>query len=339
MTTIASLIPSYIPPRPTPEEINKGTPLRLESRASVMKRYDIFTKEEQSFNDAGMSVYQIKPIKTFLETEVAWWNANIELTPQQVKTRITSYIEKLETLNKEFQLNLDTAISLLPIEKSKPIVDKITEIENQAKNQGFVDTPSPSDTPSSSVDLSGAVSSVDVTKLQGTLDTKAAKEKSVKDAEIQKKISRTFNDDLHSAIKHVASIFLTLLYICIALRFAGFASSELLYKPLPYRIIAFIYTFIFAFFLFPYYVYREIIDFFWPSSDYVPRYESIFPVNPYEEGTELTINKRLSGYLNSKDHIAWVSKMIQEQTQQREKTLHSSVLQSLIAAKEISLRK
>ena len=332
MTTIASLIPAYLPPKPTEAQIAEAAPIRLQSRAAVMKRYDLFTKESQSYTDAGMTVYQIKPIKTFLETEVAWWNANVELTNLQVNTRITSYKEKLETLNKEFQINLDTAISLLPPEKAQVIVDKIAEIEAESK-EGFADI-SGSSTPATPAtlltDLSGASASVDISSLQEIIDKKNEAIATEEDKKNLAAISRTVSDDISSAAKYVFRFVGTIVYICIAIRFAAFAANDLFYKPLAYRTLAFLYAFIFVVPLFPYYLYREIMHLIWPSID-APYFRGIFPIFPYDPQSPLNIYNRFFGYADIPSTAEWVAFMVRNESATRLNTLQSSVLPRLMA--------
>jgi hypothetical protein len=295
-----------------------------------------------------MTVYQIKPMKTFLETEVAWWNANVELTMQQVNTRITSYKEKLETLNKEFQINLDTAISLLPPAKAKTIVDKLAEIES-AGQEGFADVAAPAASPAAAspaaaspaapaatpsaqqVDLSGASASIDISSLQDTLNKKTQAQEAQQAAEIQATASRTWVDDTTSAAKYVFAISGIILYICIAIRFASFAANDLFYKPMPYRVLAFIYAFLFTLPLFPYYLYREFRHLFWPAVD-APHFEAIFPAVPYSVDEVMTIDKRIYGYADTPALAQWVAATLAKETADRLKRLESTVLQDLMAA-------
>lgn len=325
MTTIASLIPSYIPPKPTAKDIEEASPIRTKARSTIMSRYDLFTKELPLFNDAGMTIYQIKPLKTFLEAEVAWWNANVELNTQQVNTRRQTYLEKLETISKDFQIQLDTAISLLPIEKSKPIVNKLAEIESAKStkdSEAFEDVKEMPD------------KLIDIDKLQKNIKDSEDKKIQLDNEKLKKDLDRTVYEDAHDAFKNALAWAGRILYICIALRVASFAANGIFYKPLQYRILIFIYAFIFAPLLLPYYIYREIVTLIWPSTE-LPLFLSFFPVTPYEANSPMTFQHRMFGYPDIPEVPAWSEKNRQAEFQATENFIKgSTVLQELVKAKE-----
>jgi hypothetical protein len=301
--------------KPSDDELAKAAPLRAQVRQAVLKRYDIFQKESAVCTEAELSYWQIRALKTFLESEIAWWNANLELTVQQVNTRKTLYVEKLEGLNKDLQTNLKTALAALPPEKAHAILNKLTAAE------GFVDL---SGSPVPSVDLSGATASLDVSDLQQSI----APTETPLTTGTQK--PRTWEDDISSAAKYAFAYIGTILYICLALRFAAFAANDLLYKPLSYRILAFVYTFIFAPILLPYYTYREISHWIWPKTD-GPHFESIFPIKPYDPSEPLTFDKRVYGYADTPGIRGWIQTMRNNESADRLAVLQKSILPTLVA--------
>ena len=121
----------------------------------------------------------------------------------------------------------------------------------------------------------------------------------------------TWADDIYSAFITALQIVGIILYICVAVRIAAFVANDLLYKPVPYRALGFIYAFIFAPILIPYYIYREFAHWIWPTME-APHFESIFPVNPYDPSEPITFNKRVFGYADTPEIRSWIQKM-QEQ--------------------------
>ena len=324
---MTDILSSVLPTNPTTDQVAEAAPLRAQVRGSVLKRYDIFEKELPTFYDAGLSYWQIRPLKNFLESEIAWWNANVELTTQQVTTRKTSYIEQLTSLNKNLGSNLKKALAALPPDKAQVILDKL----KSDKADGFVGTSDqPTPTPTTSIDLSGSTASVDLSGIQQSIDLSGA----AASADQPPAKETTWSDDISSASTSAFKAVGIILYICIALRFAAFAANDLLYKPLGYRVLAFIYSFIFAPLLLPYYLYREIVHWFWPNID-APHFESIFPIKPYDPAEPLTIDKRIYGYADTPKIRSWIQMMQQQELASRIAAVsNTNFLNDLIASKQ-----
>jgi hypothetical protein len=89
------------------------------------------------------------------------------------------------------------------------------------------------------------------------------------------------------------------------LRCASFAANEYLYKPVPYRILIFIYVFIFVPFFGPYYLWKGIEHRIWNTP--LPPYEGFFPLYAYTDGP-LTFNRRLTGYKDTGILQEWITK-------------------------------
>jgi len=341
-----ALIQAVLPTKPSTDEINKAAPLRTQVRSAVLKRYQLFQDESPIYTKAGLTYWDLRPMKSFLEAEVAWWNANIELTIQQINTRKISYVETLASLNKDLENVLKTKLSAMKKEKSDEIITNLREVIGKNSAEGFDDvssappasdsssaspSPSPSPSPSSSIiDLTGATSTVNLANIQTAV---VSSPKEIKATTVPKE--RTWGDDINSAAKYAIGYASTILYLVIALRFASFAANDLLYKPLPYRAIAFVYCFIFMPLLFPYYLYREFQHWFFPEID-APHFESIFPVIPYEPGGPTSLDQKIYGYGNTPKINLWMDKMRQEQTANRLSAIAntSKVLQALVSAKE-----
>jgi len=331
---MSAILSSILPSKPTAEEVATAAPLRAKVRDSVLKRYDIFEKELPTYYDAGLTYWQIRPMKNFLESEIAWWNANIELTVQQVNTRKTTYVEQLQPLNKDLTNNLKTALAALKPEKSQAILDKLSGNTTEAFTDAEVAKPAAEVTkaekPSAeakeatkaakpteakeatkaekaAIDLSGATASIDLSGIQKTVsasaEAAAKKEKPAKET--------SWGDDIASAFTIALQVVGIIFYICIALRIAGFVANDLLYKAVPYRALGFIYAFIFAPILLPYYLYREFAHWIWPTIQ-APHFESLFPMNPYDPSEPIDFHKRIFGYADTPAMRSWIRTM-QEQ--------------------------
>jgi len=330
---MSAILSSILPSKPTAEEVATAAPLRAKVRDSVLKRYDIFEKELPTYYDAGLTYWQIRPMKNFLDSEIAWWNANIELTVQQVNTRKTTYVEQLQPLNKDLTNNLKIALAALKPEKSQAIIDKLS---GNTKEE-FIDLSSSTDAATDkkptkaakpteeakaaeaakatkaakatepTIDLSGATASIDLSGIQKTVsasaEAAAQKEKPAKET--------SWGDDIASAFTIALQVVGIIFYICIALRIAGFVANDLLYKAVPYRVLGFIYAFIFAPILIPYYLYRELAHFIWPTIQ-APHFESLFPMNPYDPSEPIDFHKRIFGYADTPAMRSWIRTM-QEQ--------------------------
>jgi hypothetical protein len=302
------MLSAVIPPKPSAEEITKAAPLRQKARQQVLDKLNTFTTNETAYKQAGLTDSDLKPLKSYLEDEVAWWNANLELSTLQVQTRQTSFTETLPTKEKQ----VGDAFAAILSKKQPAEAQKI--LNSFPKNSGFVTTTG-----------------------QGSVQTQLnerKKQEDLKKKEEQEKLDkRTWVDDMKDALKYASSWAALILYLVLALRFAGFAANDVLYKPLPYRVLTFIYTFLFAFFFAPYYIYREIKGWFYPSDDFKPHFESLFPVIPYDPSEPLTFERRLYGYADTPAIREWILKK-----QEQEKTSWLDKLQSTVMADLIQKR-
>lgn len=300
------MLSSILPTKPAPEEIQKAAPLRQAGRQKVLDTLNIFNKNEKAYKDAGLTDSDLKPLKSYLESELAWWNANLELTTLQVQTRQTSFQETLPVKQAQVGQSFQTLLQSKSPQEAQKLLNTFP------KDSGFV------------------VSD----KLQQDIRQKQESVTLDQQKQQEKLENRTALDDIYDALKYALLTCLIISYICVALRFAGFAANDLLYKSLPYRALAFVYTFLFTPILGFYYVYREIMAWFYPSDEYKPHFESLFPVVPYDPSEPLTFAKRLYGYADTPALRSWMLKKQEEERQSWLQALQGSVLSDLIQAKE-----
>jgi hypothetical protein len=124
----------------------------------------------------------------------------------------------------------------------------------------------------------------------------------------------------------------TIIIFCFAIRAASFAANENLYLPLGYRILKFIYTLLFFPIWIPYYLYIEIKNKIWPSIEQ-PKFESVFPITPYDPNAPMDLNKRFFGYPNIAAFNDWITKKQNEWKQEQIDALQGNMLEQLLAEK------
>lgn len=299
------MLSAVLPPKPTPEEIAKAAPLREAARKEVVTQLDTLLRQEPEWKKAGLTdidLKAVKPIRSWLESEVAWWNANVELSPTQVRTRQTIFQESRSTKEKQLADSFRTALAEKPVDQAQKILNT-TNLPGKEQIQKDIN--------------------------EKRKQNQGKEKKAQEDIE-----ARTWWDDVKDAISYALAWSVLIIWLALAFRFAGFAANDLLYKPLPYRVLSFIYTFIFAPAFAPYYMYREIMNWFYPSDDYKPHFESIFPVVPYDPSEPLTFDKRLYGYADTPAIRAWIQKKQDEEKSSWLDKLKSTVMADLIEQRE-----
>jgi hypothetical protein len=98
-----SAVEDAFPKKPTPEQLKVSAPMREAQRKKMIDILDYLSKEEvkNQYTDVGGSDLYKKTI-AWLKDEIAWWNANIELTPEAVEKRTQMEKEYLTTVEKTF---------------------------------------------------------------------------------------------------------------------------------------------------------------------------------------------------------------------------------------------
>jgi hypothetical protein len=138
-------------------------------------------------------------------------------------------------------------------------------------------------------------------KLQQTVDASQQKLSSQEQEVLSKKaavMNRTTSDIVWDAFKKALSFLGIIIYLVLALTFASFAANSLLHKPMLYRILAFVYAFIFAPIFGVYYTYNRIIYAIGIQGAELPLMEGLLPLKAYDllPNAEPTLMQRLFGY-------------------------------------------
>jgi len=248
---MADLLVTRLVPAPlTPEQIAAGASARKDSRNKIL---EIFTELQK--NGIPVLTKLVTPsdiakyITTFFTKEIAWWNANVELSFQQVTTRKTAFDETWQTNKNSINQLVLIGISSLSNEDAQAYIKSYPFKDFKATLQNKLDS-----------------------KMKADAEADADKNQAI--------LNSGWYDSVKEALGPVFIALIVIGYILIGLRFASFAANDYLHKPLPYRIHVFIYTFIFAPFLLPYYIWREIKTYF--SKADLPHVYSFFPVNEFD---------------------------------------------------------
>lgn len=161
--------------------------------------------------------------------------------------------------------------------------------------------------------------------------TPDAPDTSVADEEekrLEKLRNATVYDDITDSLSTMAKVSFFLVYLIVGLRCASFAVNENLHKGVPYRIIIFIYTFLFVPIFGPYYLWKGIESYIWNTP--LPPYEGFFPLYPYDKSDPLTLNRRLYGYIDSPELQARIKAKINDEIAARDAAVVSKGLREKI---------
>ena len=258
---------------PTAEEVAAAAPARTAQRKIIS---DLLAATSATSADtikgyaAAGGAATWSSYTRYLQSELNWWNANIELTQGQVATRRTAETEQLQSYQAQLQ-----------------------ELERKVK----------------ALNLSEA---------------------SKAEAARQRILNKTTLDDAQDAFDAMKPWLYTIVHVILGLRLASFVTSDLLYKPIQYRVLAFIYTLLFIPIMLPYYIYREVRHWIW-KTDPLPQVFSIFPIVPYPEDAALDINKRIYGYPDSGAVNTWIQEMRVKEEADRMARLQSTVYEDVMA--------
>jgi hypothetical protein len=290
------LVNRVVPPKPTDEEIKAGKPKREAYRKSLLQTQATLSKlEEEVSSPLGISSEQ-KALQSEVDKALAWVNANIEVSPNEVDVKQTAFNETFQTLVLRY---------------------------NQAAEKAFTKDPKQ--------EIVNAYPFPDGKKaLQQIVNQSNQKDKRKQQQEKVDLQNRTYWDDFKEALSSVVKWGLLVFVLFYALRAASFAANQNLFLPLPYRALKFIYTFIFFPIWIPYYLYREVKHLIWPCID-EPHFESVFPVQPYNPQDGIDLNKRLFGYPNVPELCNWIQKKKDEWKEQRLEVLKGDFMSKLLS--------
>jgi hypothetical protein len=256
---------SALLPKPlTDKEVKDGSKKRDAFRKQIVKDDDFMKANLNTFKKIGSSTLSsASKYQKFIQKELAWVNANPELSVRQVEARQKVYVETSENLVKTIVKDTQNDLSKLDI-KDQTFLSENYPFTSFRKN---------------------LINQVNERK------SESEKNKTDSNKEIEEKpVSSAFK----SALKWAVLIF----FILVGLRIASFCSNAYLHKAVMFRIVAFIYGFLFSPLLFPYYTIREIYARITGDESSLPRSEGFIPLVPYPP-EEQSIFNSLFGYADT----------------------------------------
>lgn len=237
---------------------------------------------------------------SFYTTELTWWDNHPSLCPLDIQTRITQFREKVQEREPTLRESLWSEIKKLEAKEAQLAVDKLPEAIR--------------------------------VKVQEDLNALRNATAPPKD-----EVPTVWTDALASA-KIALIILIPITWILLGIRVGSFAANDILYKPLAYRILTFIYTFAGAPIFAVYYFIRWFYGFIMDDVRYTPRFEGIFPVQPYTvtEGEPISLYNRFFGYQDTPELRKWMEHKRAEEQGSWMKALESTdkVLADILKAKE-----
>lgn len=217
----------------TEQEIKEGAPVRKKYREKVIQDRDLVTNKntESVFETLELSK-QLKEIVNFVEKELAWLNANIEVKAIDIQVRQTKYEEELKSKKDEIGKESLEAIKKVPADKQKEIIKDYPFTDNTKKlSEGFLNPQ----------------------ELQAVVKGEQAKKQEEEDKKELEEANRTIFDEVKDAFSIIVKWFFIILYIVLCLRAASLVANDLIWRPAPYRILAFFYSFLIGPFVSLYY--------------------------------------------------------------------------------------
>jgi len=305
----AAAAPASIDPEKEDKKLQADIDYRSAAQKRVLQYVNNWSKNVNNYNkllvpdsamlsislretDSSSNSKKISKCQKVINDEDAWWKANPSLTKRQTNTRITQFTENIDPQLKEINELFASALSKLTPEEQKAILDDVPE--------------------------------------QADAVAAATLEQEKKDAKAQAEIdaeeeSRTFTDNFNIGAKKALYYVGIFVYILTALRLASFVANDLLYRPLAYRIIGFIYGFIGAPVVLFYYLYREFTN--------TPPYYSFFPLYPYNQ-IDNAFGQLLYGYPTDIERFLESKRQVRSSAEHNALSSTQKVLDELMAQRE-----
>jgi len=276
---MGAILASYFPPAPAPHPL----PTDAELLAGKADRDANFDKVQAYQRDAsnniplyrqvGLETTSILFYQKAISDEVAWWTSKPLLTKVQALGRITQFEDTIDPMISTLNQQMADGIANMPEESRNTIMPTLTPTQQELVNAAIAQNRN---------QASRAVVAATATEK-----------------------SKTFKTNVFAGASSALIYVLKVLYVLMAIRVGIFAATDLLYKPLGYRVIGFIYAALLAPVMLIYYLYRIYI------SNFPVHYYSFFPL--YKNSLiSFATNKYLFGYPDE------IEPMLQNSRQQYE---------------------
>jgi hypothetical protein len=268
--------------KPTDKEVAEGKPLRIAAREKVLKKFNEIITLQRDFKKRSEKEWKATTDegRKNIQATLDFFNKN------PVYLDFLNYLkQELVWWNNNVELS-PREVTTRDLQYDETIKKKSEAVQKASQNRA------------------------DTTKQQ----TKVAEEKQKAANDAIR--NRTLLDDIADSFTIMLKSSVLILYILVGIRCGSFAANDLLYKPAPYRIIAFIYTFIFCPIFAPYYLWKVIKHYIWGTP--LPLFEGLLPLNAYDPSEPLTISKRLLGYADTPLLKEWIQVKQDEEMKARD---------------------
>lgn len=305
--------------KPTEQELQLGSIQRKALRDQVLSDKKLLDEATPIFTQLRI-LPQSQAARQIVEKELAWLNANIEVTAQQIQTRKTSYTEQLQDAIEKIG---DAAVQNIPSinkDAKETIINRFPYSQYKSR----------------------------LTKAGNLEVEKAQEEQKQKEEEIRNRSTTDIVwDGMISAFKWALLAF----FILLSLRAAGFNANANLWRPLSFRVLNFFYTFLFGIIWVPYYLiwdFKVLIDSILKvapeKATKPPIWYSLFPMTPFTPSPpqvdpdtgallppkdDFDLTKLLFGYPDTPDVKEWIRCQCERWEKLQECALKSTVLKEL----------
>jgi hypothetical protein len=306
------------PPKEATEELlAAGAKFRGSRQEDIKVSLDTFQDEERkrklfiekswdTANDADkqdflnmISNYNLPEYKSlidYIKEERAWWKSDYSkgLTESTLESLFSDFKDTVSDKKKAYENAVETNSI-----KGKELIEK----RKENKKEGFIDWNN-------------------INK-ESVVQSKVSKQE--KDP-----FNRSLWDDIQESWVIILGYLGTLLWIIFGLRFASFTVNEYFYMKTPYKILFFVYIFIFTPFIFPYYIYKLLRTWYDPIHYPPVLYRSFFPTYGYDpDKTPITTMDTWFGYRLDGSTIEYIRKMAEIEHNTKLEVLQKSVMYDL----------
>lgn len=275
-----------LPPKLSDEEVLQGKPVRKEYLNLIISKRDTLNSYASSLTPFGPHVVnKFIEYQTFVKNKLGWVEKNIELSVRQVEKERTPFLEKSQLFEKDIG---KLALEAVP---TTPLTPK------QISNFPFQNF---------------------VPQLKEEFSKKQNKTVSQEKLKQQEEDNKSYFDKIIEGIWVVIKYIPLLIFLFFALRVASFEVNAILWKPLPFKILKFIYCLLFFFYYIPYYIFVETKAFM--NGTGYPRYEGFFPFKKYDPMDQQKVDSiyyKLFGYADTPALNEWIESQIKEDQQKK----------------------
>lgn len=138
---------------------------------------------------------------------------------------------------------------------------------------------------------------------------------------------RSMWDDVNESWGIIMGYLGIITWLVFGLRFASFTVNEYFYIKTPYKILVFLYTFLFTPAIFPYFIYKIILTWYNPVKYPHVIYRSFFPTYGYDpDKSPITVMDAWLGYKEDTSTLEYIQMMLKKEKDAKLDVLKSSTL-------------